>query len=426
MLTILYYPSILGGGNLLSASFNVRLSLDSITQKLLDTGLTLVKIQTVDGEEPVCEYIHHPEDCVGKSITNATKVPGNIVIMKDTCVLYNSGEFEKDKSGMTVKIRGNTSAYGNKKPYKIKLQKSADLLNRMNNGFNDKNWLLICDEDLNAIAGFKSNDLLGLQWTPSYKYVNLMLNGDYKGVYMLVESVNRNPYRLNVNDTGYIFEFDAYWWNEKVFVMSPTSLYPVMNYTFKYPDPDVISKDQLNMFLSLITDFEESLINGTYSDYIDVESFASWILCHDILGCGDPAGSNIFLTKRDNSINSKIQMANLWDFSDIFATKDMWSLEHLFGVFCYNSLFNNKNKLFVNTYKQKWVEIEPKFFEDIDIFLLTFMATPESISLDNSLKMDSSRWGIDRSSVSDRIETMRSWFKERREWLSTAIGGLSN
>ncbi len=34
--------------------------------------------------------------------------------------------------------------------------------------------------------------MLGLQWTPCYQYVNVVLNGDYQGLYMLAESVDRN------------------------------------------------------------------------------------------------------------------------------------------------------------------------------------------------------------------------------------------
>ena len=132
-------------------------------------------------------------------------------------IVYDSGNFLKGESGMTIKIRGNTSAYDEKKPYKIKLQKKADLLLRgEDNIYKDKNWLLIKDETLNAKMGFKLNELLGFEWTPQYRYVNLVINGNYKGVYMLVEAITRNnKCRLCVDDDGYIFEYDAYWWNER-------------------------------------------------------------------------------------------------------------------------------------------------------------------------------------------------------------------
>ena len=65
---------------------------------------------------------------------------------------------------MTIKIRGNSTPYFDKKPYKIKLQKKGDMLCRGDSKFNDKNWLLIKDgdESINAFIGFKTNELFKL------------------------------------------------------------------------------------------------------------------------------------------------------------------------------------------------------------------------------------------------------------------------
>ena len=62
---------------------------------------------------------------------------------------------------------------------------------------------------------------------------------------------------------------------------------------------------------------EESTRNGSYQNMIDVESFARWMLAHDILGNTDGAGSNIFITKYDNTETSLIKMGPLWDFDVI-------------------------------------------------------------------------------------------------------------
>ena len=44
----------------------------------------------------------------------------------DGLLSYDSGDYVDGESGMTLKIRGNTSAWQLRKPYKIKLQKKAD------------------------------------------------------------------------------------------------------------------------------------------------------------------------------------------------------------------------------------------------------------------------------------------------------------
>ena len=72
------------------------------------------------------------------------------------------------------------------------------------------------------IGGEAIADAVGMEWTPDYCYVMLYVNGDYRGLYVLSESVSRGTgegeeqWRVNVNKDGYLFECDAYWWNEDI------------------------------------------------------------------------------------------------------------------------------------------------------------------------------------------------------------------
>ena len=74
-------------------------SFDNISQ----IGLPVVSITTVNGEEPTCDYVDAPEGSFGQSITNATKVPCRIVITKGNDVIYDSGDYQKNTSGATIK-----------------------------------------------------------------------------------------------------------------------------------------------------------------------------------------------------------------------------------------------------------------------------------------------------------------------------------
>ena len=208
------------------------MSLPSITVR----RLPVLWVETVDGEEPTCEYLYAPPGCIGATI-NATKVPGRVVMyLRENGVdniVYDSGDYVKDVSGMTIRIRGNTSAFANKKPYKIKLQKKRDLLLRGNDSiYKDKDWLLLKDDYLLYTAAQKVAQVVGIMWNPANRFVNLVINGSYRGIYLLCESVERNPdCRLNVDKhSGYIFECDPYWWNEDVYVNSVTS--PSYNFTY--------------------------------------------------------------------------------------------------------------------------------------------------------------------------------------------------
>ena len=367
-------------------------------------GLPVLIISTVNTEMPDCEYVSSPLASMGAySIKNATKVPGRLYIILGNDTLYDSGEFDEGKSGMTIKIRGNTSAYKPKKSYKIKLQKKADLLCREGKNYHDKNWVLLKDEQIKTKIGFKLNELIGLQWTPEYEYVNVVFNNEYWGMYMLVEQVRRNPEcRLNVAENGYVFEYDGYWWNEDIYVKS--SLAENNHYTFKYPEPEDISEEQLAYFTEMINTFENSITWGGYNYYIDVESFASWMLAQDILGNPDHVGSGYFLTKYDNTPDSKIKMANMWDFDDIFheSRRNQWSRLHTYGF--YDALFKSPNSDFVKLYVSKWNYEGLRIIEEITNWLKDFSLSDDAYALTGSIAMDNGRWKVDNKDVKTCVD----------------------
>ena len=102
-------------------------SADTLLDSLRATGLPMVAVETVDGEEPTCEYLRAADGYPANTIRNATKVPGRVVVTERGDTLYDSGPWEKDVSGMTIKMRGNNSAFRRKHPFKLKLQKKADM-----------------------------------------------------------------------------------------------------------------------------------------------------------------------------------------------------------------------------------------------------------------------------------------------------------
>jgi hypothetical protein len=398
---------------------------DDVISKLSNIDLPVIYIETTNGEMPTYDIADHPLGWGGRTIKNQTKVPGRIRITQKNQLLYDSGNYEEGNSGMTIRVRGNTSAWKHdKKPYKIKLQKKSDLLMRGDdNVFADKDWLLLKDENLRKSFTFKVNELMNLQWTPAYEYVNVVFNGTYYGIYMLVESVKRNTTcRLNVEKTGYIFEYDIYWWNEDVYVESPTPLPGVMNYTFKYPDPEKITNEQLSYFENMIYSMERSLANGTYHEYIDVNSFASWILGHDILGNIDGKGSNFYITKKDDTTNSKLMMGPLWDCEHMFEANETWDASR--DVFVFPSLFDNNNQTFLKAYKNRWEEVSSTLFDDFVAYLENFATSDIAKAIDESMPLNNERWSKDYGSVRQYVDEAESWMIERMVWLEKKISKI--
>ena len=143
------------------------------------------------------------------------------------------------------------------------------------------------------------------------------------GMYILSESVKQGngvgdeQARCAIDDDGFIVELDAYWWNESLSFTTNYTAYH-MRYTFKQPDADDITEQspEVEYIKNYIIEFENTLNknDGLYTDYIDERSFAKWLLGHDILASYDAGGSNMYVTKKDSTDESKLTMSVLWDF----------------------------------------------------------------------------------------------------------------
>lgn len=410
---------------------NIKAQTDCSFENISQIGLPVVSITTVDGEEPTCEYVNAPEGSFGESITNATKVPCRIVITKNNETLFDSGEYIKNESGATIKINGNTSAYHDNKPYKIKLQVKEDLLLRGDKKYKDKEWRLIKDaRTLKTMIGLKMNELMGMPWTPSYMPCNVFINNDYQGCYLLIESVKRNAdCRLDVDkDTGFIVERDAYWWNENsYFTTSFFSPYNYYRWTWKYPDEEDVTEEQILYAQKYINQVDKSIEEGYYDQYINVGSFASWLLAHDMMGTWDSGGSNLLVMKYDNTTSTLLQMANMWDFDTIFwMDKGSFSRIHTGQVdYYFPALLNNKNKAFVKAYKQKWNETKDIIPQQIINYIKSFAESEEGKALQKSREYYTKRWDKELTTVDEDVAEMIDWFENHIPLLDIAISNIN-
>ena len=404
-------------------------------EEILGYGLPVVMINTVDGEEPTAELIEAPEGCLGTSIINATKVPGRVRIYNpddSEHPVFDSGEYVEGESGMTFKIRGNTSATSRKKAFKIKLQKKADMLTRGDKNFNDKEWALIrpmagrlypCP--IVAMLGWQATKILRVSdWVPASQYVNLIVNGDFRGFYQLTETVKRNDKcRIDVDEqTGYITEIDPYWWNEDVSLESEITG-KTYRFTFKYPDSDDITQEQLEAFGEYVGLFNASIKNGTYPLYIDVESCARWLLAHQILGTLDSAGSNVYFLRRNNQ--SRLQMGPLWDFDSILQVSGSFTSitkAHYFKAM----LRNSPNKTLAREMIRIWEQEKESFLAEISKFYESLAGTELAQAIDKSTKADLKRWpGKTLDDMDTTIDKLRNWFPTRAEEIDSLLTTLN-
>lgn len=283
--------------------------------------------------------------------------------------------------------------------------------------------------DLRTIAGCHVARLMGIEWEPEHQFVNLFINGKYRGLYLLSESVQASEGRCVLNDdSGLLIEADPYWWKEIINdpVIKTDHLPYAMGYTFKNPEP---TKDDpiLEDIKGYLNAFEDSLYNGKdITKYIDLKSFATWILTHDLLGTNDGVGSNIYLTKADflsgdSLYNTKLHMGPLWDFDSLFETQEMWCTCHDLDFFYYKELF--KRPEFVEEYQKLWSEVNETIADSTISYIKEFIKK-DGEAIDKSRKVSPPDPWVWRRTIQDNLEEIENWFEERIPWMNNNVPEL--
>ena len=113
-------------------------------------------------------------------------------------------EFVLTDAAAEVKVRGNYTLEYPKKPIRIKFSKKTNMLG-LHDGEKYKNWVLLADyKDLslsnNSVAFYLGNTILGSDgyYSSDFRNVEVYLNGQYWGVYLLVEQQEVKDGRTSV------------------------------------------------------------------------------------------------------------------------------------------------------------------------------------------------------------------------------------
>lgn len=399
----------------------------------------LLTIETVNGEMPTATKVYPPEGAVGEGIISEY-VPGHLTMTLKGQTLYDSGDYVKDKSGMRIKIRGNTTGANlPQHPYKIKLSKKADLISQ-NDDYKNKNWALLSMSTWNtAMKNAESNILtrtglavcqaLDFAWQPRTRFVNLVLNGKYQGFYYLIETVERDAARVDIGKKGFLIENDAYWWKEGEVYFKTDRQHSFMGYTFKYPDADDVDdsyKASVQAYMNMVE--AAAFSSETAAAYIDYDSFARWILAHDILGDTDSAGSNIYMCKDDfdagNPTSSKLKMTTLWDFDASFkAGEGKWSTQHWTDLLHFSQLF--KDEAFVAKYIELYNEYKDKVYPYVENCLNT-MKEQDGEAFEQSRAMHREVYsGECKNTLDEQIDDVLTHLKSRMQTLKALVSDLA-
>lgn len=197
-------------------------------------GMPMLSIETADKSDGAMKFVTEPiAEHVAAQI--ATWAPGFSapVPYYEACTVSLTGadgETLLPAAEAEVKVRGNWTTTYEKKPLRIKFGEKQNLLG-LHGGTAFKNWVLLAEykdvsllrnktalqlaRELYADDGFYAADA---------QFVEVQINGQYWGVYLLTEQQQVNQNRVNVpepkkeetgTDTGYFLEFDGYYYTEE-------------------------------------------------------------------------------------------------------------------------------------------------------------------------------------------------------------------
>lgn len=270
---------------------------------------------------------------------------------------FNMTNSDDDKENLSAKIRlrGNSTMYMPKKPFRIKFSEEQSLFGLTAN----KSWVLLADYiDQSCIRNYTAMSIANAIYkneiednkvfTPTGTHVTLVVNGNYQGVYLLCEQINENEGRTNVkiksknidpstNNVPFLVEMDHLALAEGKIgenIIQFEDLWQPME--IKYPEYD---DDKITDWDSVYDYIEEYIYAALYTlknggkvevsfseievgfeDLVDEDSYLTYILINEIMGNRDNYWKSIYFYK---TASGKMKFGPIWDFD--WAASGNWT-----------------------------------------------------------------------------------------------------
>lgn len=366
-----------------------------------------------------------PELTITTTDPSIAEIPSKDYYLEGTLAVNGRGGYE-DYTGKTeVKGRGNSTWGYPKKPYQLKLNKKAEIC-----GLGKaKNYVLLANHldptlMLNSVA-FKIGRLLELPFTNHAIPVDVVLNGIYKGSYLLTEQIEVKENRVDLDENNSVmWELDSYWDDEPKFKSTAFNL-PVM-----VKDPDLTTeqfeywKKDFNAFTTQFA--KEPLEGNSYVDMIDIESVAKFLITFNLvhnMEINHP--KSVFLHKERNG---KYVMGPIWDFDWAY---DYEGTSNHFGRYntpLFSSSMNGVGTAFfqrflqdsrVKTiYKRTWQD-----FKNNKLDALLQYVDDYAVMLKPSVERNSELWENTRS-FDTKVKELKTWLKNRADYIDSEVSKL--
>lgn len=347
-----------------------------------------------------------------------------------------------------IRGRGNSTWDNDKKPYKVKFDKGQDLF-----GFGkNKHWVLLANRYDNSLVRNRMTywlgQQLGMEYTPQCVPVEVVMNGEFYGSYLLCEQIRVGEGRVTIDDLddikdvpavtdetiktgGYLLSMD-FEDDDKRQISTDSG----MQLFIESPDDNVAYfSDYIKAYVQKVEnaifgkDFKDE-DGHPYTDYLDLGAAVDYWWIQEFSANGDAYGngSTYLYKKRDSETGAgKLYWGPLWDF-DYVAWGDLdYGADAPEDLDCTgNPWFSamRTDPAFIEAVKARYEEeggIRDKIVEitkeggRLDKYLA---------QMETSYEYDHAKWGAYDSRIDEyngEIEQLRTWIEDRTEKVDEAI-----
>ena len=359
----------------------------------------------------------------------------------------NNGNYQTTTiaSPLGIRTRGHSTRFMPKRPYRIRFDQNTSLF-----GMKEaKNYILLAnylDRSMvrNSLVAFMSQSFGDTLYALDYRFVDLVINQEYRGQYLLIERVEFQKNRLDIepnltlDDAGFMVELD-----QQVFVQNQGNEnleWFKMNdkpYVIKEPNPLTTQGYQFRHTRYMNDYFHATrtaLIQKTnYAQYIDVENWIDYFLIQEIAKNVDVGWGSVYMVK---PTGETLKHMPLWDFDLAFGNADYidYTPEGHWGWATYE-----KNELFTlmmgitsirNRFKEKLIAFE------IDVLpgIMDWLSSNET-ALTTLSQTNFQLWPMDTcdgwcpiplplqglTAISQQFDYLRDFLTQRITWMKTHI-----
>lgn len=346
---------------------------------------------------------------------------------------------------LEIKARGNWTRRGfSKKPFKLKLGKKQSMLGLTKS----KHFAILAHADdqlgyLKNFVGFNLGKRIGLPWTPSQQPVEVVINGDYRGLYFLTESIRVEPDRVNITELddnvsdptlasgGYLVELDNYDEDNQIRMEEKSCVdghfLDMLRVTWDTPEEysDLQKRfvtDQFSAMNDAVGDNSDNLWR-----YLDLDDAARYYLVEEIISHTESYHGSTYLF-RDRGSDQKWHFSPLWDCGNAFSgpDNDFFYNHDLFGTTWIPSI--RENDTFNEKVKATWLWFMNNgyngIYDDIDQYVdrISAAAQADFRRWDGQPVPDGGQSVADNRDMQSRKKDVVNKLRSKTEWLKQAFG----